>query len=714
MGNKFYKVDLHVHTPASKCYVGDKSDESYWKILEYAVKNNIKVIAITDHNTISGYEHLMKLKEETLKEYAIIQKYNISEDEKKEIKEKAELLNNVCIILGVEITLDPGVHIIVLCEENEKQELNELLDEVGFSLEKRGADDEISPNMDIKKFLENPKLDGKIILAPHVDSDKGIWKALSGQYRAEIFRSNQIDAITCNSASQLSKIQQLVCSQPEYIRKKSFAYINASDAHEPTKVGSKHSFFRLSKFDFSEIKKAMDLPEEYISDTEKPEFRGFVEKCSKSNPTIYLEKIEDLQKAMCAVLNNGHGCILLGIKENFHLSGVDCDSNQLELTIKENLKLIEIFNRRIGKIEVRIKPEKLGNGKCACVILFKDEGSCLWTCTDNEAYILDSNSFKLATLKEIERLIRSNIISEIQDFNARNNEIISKTINTMKQALHPISRYRLFSKIEPISVPLPYYFDIEYIKSLNIQEEGDLFGKGNGAANGNIYYTEFSRPRLEDCYLRYSCPVYLSQDEQYNSQLSVYNHPAIVITFGGGCHIIESAEPYYFNSYVPALLLFPKESFFKDVLSFRHIVAWLKSNLAIWLCLQKNGSPNYFSHNVVNNILLPYDSKFYKNERILELVDKILNLENKFLCDLERFEKIEDKDMITNKSLFDLSYNHNCAVNQVAYEIEELIGGMFEITDAENNLIYDDLRAEHIYIYDDKSKTSYYETSVEI
>lgn len=696
MENKFYKVDLHVHTPASKCYVDDKSDESYWKILENAVKNNIKVVAITDHNTISGYEHLMKLKEETLKEYAIIQKYNISEDEKKVIKDKAELFNNVCIILGVEITLNPGVHIIVLCEESEKDELNELLNEVGFSLDNRGADAEILPNMDIKRFLENPKLDGKIVLAPHVDSDKGIWNVLIGQYRADIFRSNQIDAITCNSTSQLTKIQGLVCSDSEYLRKKPFAYINASDAHEPSKVGSKHSFFKLNEFNFNEIKRAIELPEEYISDTEKPEFLEYVEKCSKSNPTICLEKLDDLSKAICAVLNNSYGCILLGIKENFHLSGIDCDDKQLELTIKENLKKIETVNRRIGKIEVRIKIEKLGNGKCACVILFKVDGSCLWTYNDNESYILDSNNYKLATIKDIERLIRSNIISELQEFNSQNNEIVSETINKMKHVLYPISKYKVFSKIEQISVPLHYYFNIEYNKPLNIQGENDLFRTDNGTAKGNIYYTDFCFPRLDDCYLRYSCPVYLSQDEQYNSQLSSYNHPAIVIAFGGGCHIIESTEPYYFNSYVPALLLFPKESFFEDRLSLKHIVAWLKSNLAIWLCLQKTGESNYCSPNVLNSILLPYGSKFYQNDKILENVDKILNLENKFLCDLERFNNIGHGDMEMRKLVFE----HNYAVNQVAYNIEELISSIYEISDSENGLICDDLRAEHIYIYD--------------
>ena len=30
MDSKFYKVDLHVHTPASKCYTGDKTENGYW------------------------------------------------------------------------------------------------------------------------------------------------------------------------------------------------------------------------------------------------------------------------------------------------------------------------------------------------------------------------------------------------------------------------------------------------------------------------------------------------------------------------------------------------------------------------------------------------------------------------------------------------------------------------------------------------------------
>ena len=60
---KSYKMDLHIHTPASKCYAGEKCDEQYIQILKSAVEKQLGIIAITDHNTISGYTHLLEIRE---------------------------------------------------------------------------------------------------------------------------------------------------------------------------------------------------------------------------------------------------------------------------------------------------------------------------------------------------------------------------------------------------------------------------------------------------------------------------------------------------------------------------------------------------------------------------------------------------------------------------------------------------------------------------
>lgn len=57
-------VDLHVYTPASDCYKMGKykdKEEGYIKLLEKYIKKDIKLIAITDHNSIQRYKDLVEL-----------------------------------------------------------------------------------------------------------------------------------------------------------------------------------------------------------------------------------------------------------------------------------------------------------------------------------------------------------------------------------------------------------------------------------------------------------------------------------------------------------------------------------------------------------------------------------------------------------------------------------------------------------------------------
>ena len=295
-------------------------------------------------------------------------------------------------------------------------------------------------------------------------------------------------------------------------------------------------------------------------------------------------------------------------------------------------------------------------------------------------------------------MIRNHIISELQEFNSVNNEIISDTVNKMKHVLHPISKFKIFTKIESISVPFTYYFEVKFHNPLNIKKFDDPSKYGiNGSSKGNVYYTEMRLPRLEDSYLRYSCPTYFSKDEQFISQLFVLNSSAICITIGGGCHLIDNADTCYFGSPVPTLLFLPKETFYEDKLSIKHVIAWLKSNISIWVQLQKTGSSDFINPRTIDNMLLPYGSDFYKNNSILELVNKILNLEHVFLQQSHQFNN--QKNNTSSNSTENLCIKHNNKVNKIAYEIEETIRNFMEITDEENELIYSDLNADNVYLY---------------
>ena len=686
MSETFFKVDLHVHTPASSCYTGDKSENGYWEILRSAIKNNVKLIAITDHNTLAGYEKLVELRDKTYQEYSFIQKYTIPAEEKEALEEKVDLLNNVSIIMGVEITLNPGVHIIVLCNEDRKQDIDSLLSDMGYSSERRGCDDDFVPEMDIKTFLSDERLSDMIVLAPHVDSAKGIWNVLEGTYRAAIFKSSTITAITCNNTSQLNKIRELTRNEPTYKRTKPFVCINASDAHKQSSIGEKHSFFKLTSFTFSDLKKAFDAPEEYISDTERLDFIDYVKKCVEYKPTIYLESTTDLEKACYAILNHGYGCILLGINRDFQQNGIQSTYEKMKEEIDSIFKGIQ-DNNNSRYVSYKLKLEKLGNGKIVGIILTDSDESRLWIDNSDNIYnYCEKNGYRSAGIREIEGIIRERIITELQDFEERNNENIWDAMIKMRCVLNPVSKYTLYDKFKSISVPITYYFDIEPITKKNKPSNSTNI-PNDGMAHGNVYYTDVRPPRLENSFLRYSCPIYQNDNEEYISSLFEINSPVIVITFGGGCHIIDSQEKSYFECQTPTVLLIPNDRFKESDLSLYHIIAWLKSDHFIWTCIQKRNDVNLFSPEVLLNCFIPYIKEYYELDIIEEKVKTILSIEKDYLSQIQTYSTDDE----SNEKIKKLCAKHNETVNIISSEIQNVFKEFFEITDDENDMIHNDL-----------------------
>ncbi|MCX6163539.1 MAG: hypothetical protein NTU73_01550, partial [Ignavibacteriae bacterium] len=105
MNTDFFKTDLHIHTPASKCYKGIKDDEEYFRILEAAVKKELKIIAFTDHNTIAGYKKLMQIKEKLYFDKITFERLTDSHQAKENLKiinKKMQLFEKLIIFPGVE------------------------------------------------------------------------------------------------------------------------------------------------------------------------------------------------------------------------------------------------------------------------------------------------------------------------------------------------------------------------------------------------------------------------------------------------------------------------------------------------------------------------------------------------------------------------------------------------------------------------------------
>ena len=118
------------------------------------------------------------------------------------INSKLNLFNSIHILPGVEFTINPGIHIIVISEKKDINDLKNLLDQLGYKDDHYGMDKPIVPKMDIKDFLQNRLLENKLVIAPHVDSDNGLFNEISGMYRADSFKNDSLCAQRNNHKQQ--------------------------------------------------------------------------------------------------------------------------------------------------------------------------------------------------------------------------------------------------------------------------------------------------------------------------------------------------------------------------------------------------------------------------------------------------------------------------------------------------------------------------------
>ena len=93
-GLKFHKLDLHTHTPASKCY--NYPEHTPELIVQTAIARGLAAIAITDHNT-GGWIDAMK---------------------------QAAQDTQLVMFPGVELSLHEGYHLVCLfdpCANSERR-----------------------------------------------------------------------------------------------------------------------------------------------------------------------------------------------------------------------------------------------------------------------------------------------------------------------------------------------------------------------------------------------------------------------------------------------------------------------------------------------------------------------------------------------------------------------------------------------------------------
>ena len=144
-GNRWYKCDFHLHTPASECFMN--KDVTPEQFIEKVKEEGLECIAVTDHNAISWID---KIRDCGRKE-------------------------GVVVFPGVEITCsDSKVHLLILFDINTKvSDIEFFLRQSGIEPSEFGKNSAHS-NESIIKIVELASKSGAIVIPAHVDCYSGL------------------------------------------------------------------------------------------------------------------------------------------------------------------------------------------------------------------------------------------------------------------------------------------------------------------------------------------------------------------------------------------------------------------------------------------------------------------------------------------------------------------------------------------------------------
>ncbi|MFN2164938.1 MAG: AAA family ATPase, partial [Anaerolineae bacterium] len=171
--SRWYRVDLHIHTPASEDYA--EKDITYLDILKEAERRGLDIIAVTDHNTVTGYETIF---DEIEFLERLEQRGRLQEHEQEELSEYRRLLDKITVLPGFELTTRFGAHVLGIFSAEARTaipRLKAVLHQLGVPYEKMNQGTTAVPGT--QAFLEVYKIineAGGIVIAAHINAPTGV------------------------------------------------------------------------------------------------------------------------------------------------------------------------------------------------------------------------------------------------------------------------------------------------------------------------------------------------------------------------------------------------------------------------------------------------------------------------------------------------------------------------------------------------------------
>lgn len=274
------KLDLHIHTPGSKDYIWkyDKSEEEreYIEFLNRFIESDLDGIAVTDHNTIKGYEKILSIVRDKI-----------------ELREK---LKNKYILPGVEVTCFGRHFLVYFSEKMDIEQIKKFLVECGID-EDEGNENSSADRVTPLTLCDLAKKYNGIVILPHADSDKGFLKdyinvqkelkdtfELKGSIIKKVLTSDNLFGVCIKDEKNRQRIKEVLSNYG-----KSIKIFKASDSHSSyiaedyrgsgKAMGTEYFFANIGKVNFRTLKLFFSNPNtkivEQIEEKDNPYIMGF-------------------------------------------------------------------------------------------------------------------------------------------------------------------------------------------------------------------------------------------------------------------------------------------------------------------------------------------------------------------------------------------------------------------------------------------------------
>jgi hypothetical protein len=229
---QWYKMDLHLHTPASADW--HEPGVSYLDLLRRAEMQGLDIIAITDHNTVAGCAAIQA----EIEQLGLLARLGrIQPDEQRQLEDFRRIGNRLLVLPGFEFTATLGFHVLgVFPPETSIRTLEHLLMELNVPSGKldEGAT-EVGATADVLTAYRVIDEAGGLAIAAHANSTHGVALRgldFGGQTRIAFTQDRHLHAL---EVTDLEKRGRRTTAwffsgrKPEYPRR--MHCIQGSDAH---------------------------------------------------------------------------------------------------------------------------------------------------------------------------------------------------------------------------------------------------------------------------------------------------------------------------------------------------------------------------------------------------------------------------------------------------------------------------------------------------